>query len=55
LNTKVAAFALPGMLIGLALLHKVEGESSPLHEIPRQELVTELTNLALRGLRGSEN
>ena len=51
LNARVAACALPGMIIGLVLLHRIEGESSPFHEIPRQQLVTELTNLILNGIQ----
>jgi len=52
LNAAIVARALQGMLMGFMYVHRLEGDSSPIEEIPRQVLVTELTNFVLWGLKG---
>jgi len=52
-NASVTARALAGIVMGLTLLYRIEGASSPLQAIPRQELVSELTNLILNGIQRS--
>jgi len=51
LNAAVVTRALGGMIMGLVILSGLEGENSPLKRIPRQKLVTELTDLIVKGLQ----
>jgi len=51
LNAAVVTRALGGMIMGLVILSGLEGENSPLKQIPRQKLVTELTDLIVKGLQ----
>ncbi|MCX5999208.1 MAG: TetR/AcrR family transcriptional regulator [Chloroflexi bacterium] len=54
LNSAVVARAIVGMMIGFSLIYRIEGESSPLRDVSRQELALNLTDLMLRGFRGTE-
>ena len=51
LNTFIVTRALGGMIIGLLLLTLLEGESSPLKGIPRQDLAAEVVQLVLKGIQ----
>jgi len=51
LNASVVTRAIGGMFIGFMLFYQLEGERSSLSKIPRQQLVAELTNLLLNGLK----
>lgn len=50
-NTGVVTRALGGMVMGLLLLTLLEGESSPLKNIPRQNLAAEMGQLVMRGIQ----
>jgi hypothetical protein len=51
LNTTVVTRALGGMVLGLLLLNLLEGESSPLKNIPRQSLAAEIAQLVMKGIQ----
>jgi AcrR family transcriptional regulator len=51
LNTFIVTRALGGMVIGLLLLTLLEGESSPLKGIPRQDLAAEVVQLVMQGIQ----
>ena len=51
LNTAVAVRVLVGMMLGLIVLYKVEGETGFLRGIPRQELAAEMAELFLEGIK----
>ena len=51
LNTAVVTRALGGMVLGLLLLALFEGESSPLANIPRQNLAAEIGQLIMKGIQ----
>ena len=51
LNTAVASRALIGMVIGLTLIHNIEGETGPLQKIPRKDLGTEVAKILLEGIQ----
>lgn len=51
LNAAVVVRCLAGMVIGLSVLRKIEGEKGILRHIPRQELVTEISRLLLQGIQ----
>ena len=50
-NPEVTTRALIGMIIGLAILYKIEGKTGFLSEIPRGELADEITDLILKGIK----
>jgi len=50
-NTNVTARALMGMVIGLAILHYIEGETGQLRKIPSQVVADEVSKLFLEGIR----
>ena len=50
-NTGVVTRALGGMVLGLLLLTLLEGESSPLKSVPRQNLAAEVGQLVMRGIQ----
>ncbi len=49
-NPIVVTRAIGGMVIGMILLDELEGENSPIKTMPRQEFVSELTNIILHGI-----
>jgi hypothetical protein len=49
LNISIVVQALLGMIIGLPIISKIEGEAGLLCRIPHQELVAEVTKLILKG------
>jgi AcrR family transcriptional regulator len=51
LNIPVVVRALLGMVIGLSIISKVEGEAGLLRRIPHQELVAEVKKLILKGIQ----
>lgn len=51
INTTVISRLLPGIVIALVFMSQVEGEKSPIRSIPREELVSELLEFVLGGLR----
>ena len=51
LDTDVAVRVLVGMMLGLIVLYKVEGEKGFLRGIPYQELATEMAELFLEGIK----
>ena len=51
MNTDVVVRALTGMLIGLIVLYRIEGEVGLLREIPRQELAAEMAKLVFWGIQ----
>jgi AcrR family transcriptional regulator len=53
LDTGITARALGGMMIGLILLWRLEGERSPCQSSPRRDLANQLADLVLTGLRTS--
>jgi len=50
-NTGVATRVLGGMVLGLLLLALFEGESSPLTNMPRQNLAAEIGQLVMKGIQ----
>jgi AcrR family transcriptional regulator len=54
LNIPIVVRALLGMIIGLSIISKIEGEAGLLRRIPRQELVAEVKKLILKGIQGEE-
>ena len=55
INPAVVTRALGGMVMGLVILSKLEGETSPLKRMPRHKLMMELTDLIFYGLQGRKN
>jgi AcrR family transcriptional regulator len=51
LNTTVAARTFLGMIVGLSLLYRLEGEKGVLSKIPIRELVSEVAKLVLEGVQ----
>ena len=51
LNTTVAARTFLGMIVGLSLLYRLEGEKGVLSKIPIRELVSEVATLVLEGVQ----
>lgn len=51
LDTRVAARALMGMVMGMAIIYMFEGETSVLRKIPRDEIASELAGVMLEGVR----
>ena len=49
-NIPIVVRALIGMIIGLAIISKIEGETGLMRRIPRQVLVAEVTKLILEGI-----
>ncbi|MGA7678044.1 MAG: TetR/AcrR family transcriptional regulator [Dehalococcoidia bacterium] len=54
LNIPIVVRALLGMIIGLSIISKIEGEAGLLRRIPHQELVAEVKKLILKGIQGEE-
>jgi TetR/AcrR family fatty acid metabolism transcriptional regulator len=52
LNIPIVVRALLGMIIGLSIISKIEGQTGLLRRIPHQELVAEVTKLILKGIQG---
>ena len=50
-NTGVVTRALGGMVLGMLLLTLLEGESSPLKSMPRQNLAAEMVQLVMKGIQ----
>jgi AcrR family transcriptional regulator len=50
-NNGVVTRALGGMVLGLLLLTLLEGESSPLKDMPRQNLAAEIVQLVMKGIQ----
>jgi AcrR family transcriptional regulator len=50
-NAGIITRTLGGMVLGLLLLTLLEGESSPLRKVSRQELVAEIGQLVMRGIQ----
>ena len=55
LKSSVAARAMIGMIIGLIMISRWEGESSPVAQMPRGELVQETVGFILKGIGGNED
>jgi AcrR family transcriptional regulator len=51
LNIPIVVRALLGMIIGLSIISKIEGEAGLLRRIPHQELVAEVKKLILKGIQ----
>jgi AcrR family transcriptional regulator len=51
LNVAVVARALIGMMIGLLIISKVEGEQGPLSQLPRSEVTAEVTKFIHNGFQ----
>jgi AcrR family transcriptional regulator len=54
MNPRVTVRALAGMAIGFAILTMIEGEESPSREMPTEELVAQLADMALMGVKARE-
>jgi AcrR family transcriptional regulator len=55
LNIAVVTRALIGMMIGLLIINKVEGEQGPLNQLPRDEVVAEVTALMMKGFQSESD
>ena len=51
MNIEVTARILVGLMIGLVIVKKVEGEQGPLNRLPSNEVVSEITRYILSGLQ----
>jgi AcrR family transcriptional regulator len=54
LDPAVAVRAMPAMIIGLTVLGKLEGDESPLHRLPEDELADRIIDILLNGLLSRE-
>jgi AcrR family transcriptional regulator len=50
MDTRLASRALVAMIIGLSIMHTLEGEAGLLHEMPRGQISNGLTAILLEGL-----
>jgi AcrR family transcriptional regulator len=50
MNPAIATRIMGGMIIGFLLIRSVEGDRSPLNNIPREEVVTEIMNFVFKGI-----
>ncbi len=50
MNPAIATRLVGGLIIGFILLSTIEGDKSPMHKIPREQLVNELMNFIFTGI-----
>jgi AcrR family transcriptional regulator len=50
MNPAIATRIMGGMIIGFIMLSSIEGDKSPLKNIPREEVVTEIMNFVFKGI-----
>ena len=51
LNTKLVSRMLRGMVIGLAILYRMDGPDGVMKKTPRRELVSNITQILLKGIQ----